>query len=135
LAGAAAKQRLLSPQTQAHSKGPAHQRGLFFLYVQYGLSLIFKRLDIQYDHSSHIGMHMKKIQLRDAKANLSAVVDSALKGKPSVITRHGKSEAVVMSYEEWRRLAHVPSFGRMLMSLPDGLESKRDRSPLRNADL
>ena len=78
---------------------------------------------------------MKKIQLRDAKANLSAVVDSALKGKPSVITRHGKREAVVLSYEDWRRLAHVPSFGRMLMSLPDGLETKRDQSSPRNADL
>jgi len=30
---------------------------------------------------------MRKIQLKDAKANLSAVVDQATRGKPSVITR------------------------------------------------
>ena len=29
---------------------------------------------------------MRKIQLKDAKANLSAVVDRATQGKPSVIT-------------------------------------------------
>jgi len=39
---------------------------------------------------------MRKIQLKDAKANLSAVVDQATRGKPSVITRHGKPEAVML---------------------------------------
>lgn len=77
---------------------------------------------------------MKKFQLQDAKANLSAIVDNAQKGKPAIITRRGKSAAVDLSYEEWQRLAHVPSFGRMLMSMPDGLESKRDQAPLRTAD-
>ena len=52
---------------------------------------------------------LKEIQLRDAKAMLSAVVDDAIRGKPSVITRHGKKEAVLVSYEEWMRLARVPS--------------------------
>ena len=40
---------------------------------------------------------MRKIQLKDAKANLSAVVDQATRGKPSLITRHGKPEAVVLA--------------------------------------
>ena len=48
---------------------------------------------------------MQKIQFRDAKATLSAVVDDALRGKPTVITRHGKRQAVVLSYAEWDRLA------------------------------
>nr|WP_272214628.1 type II toxin-antitoxin system Phd/YefM family antitoxin [Marinicella sp. W31]MDC2880254.1 type II toxin-antitoxin system Phd/YefM family antitoxin [Marinicella sp. W31] len=43
---------------------------------------------------------MKEIQLRDAKATFSAVVDQAVRGTPSVITRHGRKEAVVLSYEE-----------------------------------
>jgi antitoxin Phd len=59
---------------------------------------------------------MREIQLRDAKANLSAVVDEAVDGKPAIITRHGKKQAVVLSYEEWRRLSQVPSFGRLLMA-------------------
>ncbi|WP_158746228.1 type II toxin-antitoxin system Phd/YefM family antitoxin [Acidisphaera sp. L21] len=58
---------------------------------------------------------MHKIQLRDAKATLSAVVDQARQGEPSIITRHGRPEAVVLSFEEWQRLSQVPSFGRLLM--------------------
>ena len=61
---------------------------------------------------------MRKIQLKDAKANLSAVVDQATRGKPSVITRHGKPEAVVLGFADWERLSRVPSFGRLLMSAP-----------------
>jgi len=61
---------------------------------------------------------MREIQLRDAKATLSAVVDEAVMGEPSVITRHGRREAVIVSFAEWERLSHVPSFGRLLMSAP-----------------
>lgn len=77
---------------------------------------------------------MKKIQLKDAKATLSSVVDEATRGKPCVITRHGRSEAVLMSYEEWKRLSHVPSFGRLLMAAPieKGDLPRRDRKPLRD---
>ena len=37
---------------------------------------------------------MHEIQLRDAKATLSAVIDNARQGEPSIITRHGRREAV-----------------------------------------
>ena len=76
---------------------------------------------------------MREIQLRDAKANLSAVVDEAVDGKPAVITRHGKKQAVVVGYEEWRRLSQVPSFGRLLMAAPvkAGDLPARNRSKLR----
>ena len=80
---------------------------------------------------------MRKIQLRDAKASLSAVVDSVVQGKPAVITRHGKPEAVILSFEDWQRLSQVPSFGRLLMSAPAGTKraTARNRTPLREADL
>jgi antitoxin Phd len=80
---------------------------------------------------------MKEIQLRDAKASLSAVVDEAMRGKPAVITRHGKRQAVVVSYEEWERLSHVPTFGRLLMAAPPAADDvpKRNRSGLRPVDL
>lgn len=58
---------------------------------------------------------MHEVQLRDAKATLSAVVDQARRGEPSIITRHGRPEAVVVSFEEWQRLSQVPAFGRLLM--------------------
>ena len=80
---------------------------------------------------------MRKIQLRDAKASLSAVVDQAARGKPSVITRHGKPEAVVLGFADWERLSQVPSFGRLLMSAPLGSGDlpERDRTPLRHSGL
>jgi antitoxin Phd len=80
---------------------------------------------------------MREIQLRDAKASLSAVVDEAVRGRPAIITRHGKREAVVLSFKEWKRLSQVPSFGRLLMSAPVTPEDlpKRNRTPLRTADL
>jgi antitoxin Phd len=80
---------------------------------------------------------MRKIQLKDAKANLSAVVDQATRGKASVITRHGKPQAVILGFAEWQLLSSVPSFGRLLMAAP--LEAsdlpKRNRAPLRGAGL
>jgi antitoxin Phd len=80
---------------------------------------------------------MREIQLRDAKASLSAVVDEAMRGKPAVITRHGKRQAVIVGYEEWERLSTVPSFGRLLMAAPLAASDLpgRDDSPLRKSDL
>lgn len=72
---------------------------------------------------------MREIQLRDAKATLSAVIDQARRGEPSVITRHGRPEAVVLSFEEWQRLSRVPSFGGLLMAAPlepDDVPARRD---------
>jgi prevent-host-death family protein len=80
---------------------------------------------------------MKEIQFRDAKATLSAVVDEAVRGKPSIITRHGKPEAVLVSFAEWQRLSNVPSFGRLLMMAPvnhDDLPA-RDNGAIRDAGL
>lgn len=80
---------------------------------------------------------MREIKLRDAKASLSAVVDEVVQGKPAVITRHGKPEVVVVSYAEWQRLSHVPSFGRLLMTAPltaDDLP-RRNRSAPRKSNL
>ncbi len=76
---------------------------------------------------------MKEIQLKDAKANLSAVVDDAVAGEPATITRHGKREAVILSYAEWLKLSNVPSFGRLLMSAPlEPEDIERDQTPPRD---
>jgi len=80
---------------------------------------------------------MRKIQLKDAKANLSSVVDDVVRGSPAVITRHGRQEAVILSYSEWERLSHVPSFGALLMSAPAGAVDlpARSRKGLRKVRL
>ncbi len=80
---------------------------------------------------------MHAVQLRDAKATLSALVDEASRGEPSIITRHGRPEAVVVGYADWQRLSRVPSFGALLASAPldaDDLPA-RNVSPARDPDL
>jgi antitoxin Phd len=75
---------------------------------------------------------MREIQLRDAKASLSAVVADAVRGSPAVITRHGKPEAVILGFKEWERLAHMPFFGQLLMAAPLGADDLPERdAPLR----
>jgi prevent-host-death family protein len=80
---------------------------------------------------------VREIQLKDAKATLSSVVDDAVAGEPSIITRHGKREAIVLGIEDWERLAQVPSFGRLLMSAPiaSGDLPRRSRRPVRRVKL
>ncbi|CDN58355.1 Prevent-host-death family protein (plasmid) [Neorhizobium galegae bv. officinalis bv. officinalis str. HAMBI 1141] len=80
---------------------------------------------------------MREIQLKDAKATFSAVIDQAIHGNPAIITRHGKKEAVVLSFEEYEKLSRVPSFGRLLAAFP-GDETDipaRSSNPPRDVDL
>jgi antitoxin Phd len=80
---------------------------------------------------------MREIQLKDAKATLSAVVDEAASGRPVVITRRGRKEAVILSFEDYERLSNVPSFGRLLAAFPGEAADipPRRRKPSRNVDL
>lgn len=79
---------------------------------------------------------MREIQLKEAKATLSAVVDQAVSGHPAIITRHGKREAVVLSFDEYEKLIHVPSFGRLLAAFPgeEGDIAPRSKTPSRTVD-
>lgn len=65
------------------------------------------------------------------------MIDNARKGHPSIITRHGRREAVILSFEDWERLSQIPSFGRLLMQAPlePGDLPDRDQSPPRDAEL
>ncbi len=80
---------------------------------------------------------MRTVQLRDAKARLSALVEDAAQGETTVVTRHGKPRAVILGVDEWNRLRRVPSFGRLLASAPleEGDLPPRGVDPSRNADL
>ena len=76
---------------------------------------------------------MKEIQLKQAKATFSQVVDEVVAGEPAVITRHGKKEAVVISYSDYERLSRVPSLGWLLTNSPleEGDLPLRSRKPAR----
>lgn len=76
---------------------------------------------------------MKKLQLREAKSTLSAVVEAAQHGEPTTITKHGRPAAVVISHEEWTKLKNkVPSFADLLLAVPQlGMEDLPERRPAR----
>ena len=81
---------------------------------------------------------MREIQLRDAKATLSAVVDDALNGNAAIITRHGERTAVIISYDEYQKLKQVPSFGWLLTNAPledDDLPARKPGRLLRDDDI
>lgn len=74
---------------------------------------------------------MKEIQLKKAKATFSHVVDEAVAGEPAIITRHGKREAVVISYDEYERLSRIPSLGWLLTNSPIEEGDLPERRPAR----
>jgi antitoxin Phd len=80
---------------------------------------------------------MREIQLRQAKASLSAMIEEVAHGEAAIITRHGRPTAVLVGYEEWQRLSQIPSFARLLTSSPlePGDLPERDETPLREAPL
>ncbi|MFQ5652777.1 MAG: type II toxin-antitoxin system Phd/YefM family antitoxin [bacterium] len=44
-------------------------------------------------------------QLQDAKNKLSSLVSKARRDGPQIITKHGKEAAVVLSFEDYRKLS------------------------------
>jgi prevent-host-death family protein len=61
--------------------------------------------------------------LQDAKNKLSEVVDAAAQGQPQLVTRRGVKTAVVISYQDYTRVAAIveeprPSFEAFLLSIP-----------------
>ena len=67
-------------------------------------------------------------QLQEAKNKFSEVVNLAQKGRPQLVTRHGKPVAVVMSAEDYEKSHPSPdgqpreNFVEFLLSIPKVLE-------------
>jgi prevent-host-death family protein len=80
---------------------------------------------------------VESIQIRDAKAKFSALVEAAEHGRPTTITRHGRPAAVVVPIADARRLYPDDrrSFADLLLAFPGGVEFERDGTPLREIDL
>ena len=83
---------------------------------------------------------MKTMQLRDVKAKLSKVVDDALAGEQTTITRHGTPVAIVVPIgQAVQPDAAKPrkTFGQHLLEFPGGidLDALRDHTPPREIDL
>lgn len=75
---------------------------------------------------------MPELQLRDAKAAFSAIVEQAARCEETVVIRHGRPVAVVLGYETWQRLTGArPSFADLLLDFPDSGEFARDPAAAR----
>lgn len=82
---------------------------------------------------------MPSINLKDAKAGFSSLVDQAIKGEFVTITRHGKPVAALVSVEaaELARKAmerNRPGLVAYLRTFPGG-DFQRNSSPSRSVDL
>jgi prevent-host-death family protein len=84
---------------------------------------------------------MKTMQVREAKASLSAVVEAAQNGEPTVITKHGKAAAMVVPIAEGQKLypddrdrQKQRDFVDFLLTYPGGIELERNESPSREVD-
>jgi prevent-host-death family protein len=80
---------------------------------------------------------MDSIQIRDAKAKFSALIEAAEHGRPTLITRHGRPAAVVVPVEDARRLYpdDRSSFVDLLLAFPGGVDFERDQTAPREVDL
>ena len=80
---------------------------------------------------------MREMHLEDVASSLSSVLSEVQHGGEVVITREGEKTAVIVSWDEWRRMSDVPSFARLLMASPldDGDIPTRDQTPLRDPGL
>jgi len=76
-------------------------------------------------------------QLQVAKNKLSQVVDEAQRSGPQIITRRGVKTAVVLSFEEYRRLIasrkKLSTFFRESPLAEVELALERDKSPVRES--
>lgn len=80
---------------------------------------------------------METLQIRQAKAGLSAVVAAAERGHPTIITRHGHPSAMVVPIEAGKRLYPIDahSLAAHLLAIPGPLETERDHNVPREIDL
>jgi prevent-host-death family protein len=79
---------------------------------------------------------MRTVQLRDAKAQLSALVEAAENGEATLVTKHGRPAAMVVPIADARKLypEKKPSFAELLLSIPHEIPFGRDRAPLRKVE-
>src|SRR5882672_6807523 len=77
-------------------------------------------------------------QLQDAKNRFSEVVEEACRSGPQMITRRGTETAVVISAQDWHRLARRRPLVEVLRRAPrvaGGLDVTRSRDTGRDLDL
>ncbi len=57
---------------------------------------------------------MNESNLEDVQATFARVVDEAAAGLPTIVTRDGERQAVIIGYSDYERLSRMPSLGWLL---------------------
>ena len=73
--------------------------------------------------------------VQDARAHFGDVIDAALEGRPQRVTRRGKDAVVVVSEEEWERVAGrkpAMNLGEYLATFPLTAEEWQEVAPRRH---
>jgi prevent-host-death family protein len=80
---------------------------------------------------------MRTVQLREGKAQFSALIEAAEKGEPTIVTKHGRPAAMVVPIDEGRKLypQKKPSLIEYLMTMPEDIPIRRSRSRARKVEL
>ena len=77
---------------------------------------------------------MKTVQLREAKAQFSALVQAAENGEETVVTKNGRPAAKIVPFDEappHESGKKKPSFADWLLSMPHDIPIRRNRSRAR----
>ena len=79
---------------------------------------------------------METVQIREAKANFSALVAAAENGHPTLVSRHGKPCALIVPVTDGKGLypLDMPNLANSLWGMPEPLRTERDVTPLRGVD-
>jgi prevent-host-death family protein len=80
---------------------------------------------------------MRTMQVREAKAGFSALVEAAENGEPTIITKHGKPAAMVVPIDDGWKLypqSSQKNFVDFLLTYPGGIELERNESPTREVE-
>ena len=81
---------------------------------------------------------MKTMQLREAKAKFSALVEAAERGETTIVTKHGRPAAKLVPLDDERRPRpkgrKPPSLVEYLRSMPADIPFERDQTPPREVD-
>lgn len=77
---------------------------------------------------------MRTVQLREAKARLSALVQAAENGETTIVTKNGRPAARIVPFETAPSddTKKKPSFADWLLSMPHDIPIRRNRSRARS---
>ena len=79
---------------------------------------------------------MRTVQLREAKARLSALVQAAENGETTIVTKNGRPAARIGPVKNSAVEEPVkPNLIEYLMSMPEGIPIRRNRSRSRKVEL